>query len=42
MIAKLEAETPATGTERKAVDETAKLLRITGGEAGFLKLVRRV
>lgn len=42
VIAKLEAETPATGTERKAVDETAKLLRITGGEAGFLKLVRRV
>lgn len=42
VIAKLAAEAPATGAEREAVDETAKLLRITGGEAGFLKLVRRV
>lgn len=42
VIAKLEAETPATADERKVVSETARLLRITGGQAGFLKQVRQV
>lgn len=42
VIATLAAEAPASGSERKVIDETAKLLRITGGQAGFLKQIRRV
>lgn len=42
VIARLEAETPATADERKVVSETARLLRITGGQADFLKRVRQV
>lgn len=40
-IEKLKADSATNGNSRPLLDHTANLLRITGGKAGFLKLVRR-
>ena len=40
-IDKLKADTATNGNTRPLLDHTANLLRITGGKAGFLNLVRR-
>ena len=41
VVEALRTEAAATGAERPILDQTASLLRITGGQAGFLKLVKR-
>ena len=40
-IDKLKADTATNGNTRPLLDHTANLLRITGGKAGFLNLVKR-
>jgi DNA gyrase inhibitor GyrI len=41
VVEKLKTDTATNSTTRPALDQTATLLRITGGQAGFLKLVKR-
>jgi len=41
VIEKLQTETATTAATRPVLDQTANLLRITGGQASFLKLVKR-
>ncbi len=41
VIEKLQTETAVGSVNRPALDQTANLLRITGGQAGFLKRVKR-
>ena len=41
VIEKLQTETAASSANRPVLDQTANLLRITGGQASFLKLVKR-
>ena len=40
-IDQLKADSATNGNTRPLLDHTANLLRITGGKAGFLKLVKR-
>ncbi|WP_374475539.1 hypothetical protein [Zoogloea sp.] len=41
VVETLKAETATNSTNRPVLDQTANLLRITGGQAGFLKRVKR-
>ncbi|HPI60632.1 hypothetical protein, partial [Zoogloea sp.] len=41
VVEKLKTDTATNSATRPALDQTATLLRITGGQAGFLKLVKR-
>jgi len=41
VVETLKTETAISSTHRPILDQTATLLRITGGQAGFLKLVKR-
>ena len=41
VVETLKTETAASSADRPVLDQTATLLRITGGQAGFLKLVKR-
>jgi hypothetical protein len=41
VIEKLQTDTTAASANRPILDQTANLLRITGGQASFLKLVKR-
>lgn len=41
VIEKLQADTATASANRPILDQTANLLRITGGQASFLKLVKR-
>lgn len=41
VIEKLQADTTVTSVERPVLEQTATLLRITGGQTNFLKLVKR-
>lgn len=41
VVEALKTETATNSANRPVLDQTANLLRITGGQAGFLKLVKR-
>jgi hypothetical protein len=41
VVETLKTETAISSANRPILDQTATLLRITGGQAGFLKLVKR-